>query len=110
MSKIWSFLKLVGYYRLFVEGFSKIATPMTKILQKNVKFQWSDKCEQSFQEPNRRLVSAPVLALPTTGKEFTIYSNASIQGLSCVLMQEDGVIAYASRQLKTHEKIIQCTI
>ena len=60
VSEVRSFLGLAGYYRRFVEGFSKIATPTTKLLQKNVKFQWSDKCEQGFQELKRRLVSTPV--------------------------------------------------
>ena len=76
--EVRSFLDLVGYYKRFVEGFSKIATPMTKLLQKNVKFQWSDKCEECFQELKRKLISAPVLTLPVNGKEFVVYSNASI--------------------------------
>ena len=76
---------------------------MTRLTQKNVKFEWSEKCERSFQELKNRLVSAPILALPVSGKEFVVYSDASIQGLGCVLMQEGRVIAYASRQLKPHE-------
>ena len=62
---------------------------MTKLLQKNVKFQWNEKCKQNFQELKQRLVSAPVLTLPGNGKEFTIYNNTSVQGLDYVLMQED---------------------
>ena len=77
---------------------------MTRLTQKNVKFEWSEKCERSFQELKDRLVSAPILALPVSGKEFIVYSDASIQGLGCVLMQDGRVIAYASRQLKPHEK------
>ena len=79
--------------------FSKLAIPLTRLTKKNEKFQWSDECEASFQELKRRLVTAPVLALPVSGNEFTIYSDASTQGLGCVLMQEGKVIAYASRQL-----------
>ena len=69
-----------------------------------MKFVWSDQCEQSFQKLKERLISAPILALPTIEKVFIIYSDASIQGLGCVLMQDGKVIAYASRQLKPHEK------
>ena len=78
-------------------GFSKLVAPMTKLTQKNVKFEWSKKCKKSFQELKNCLVSMPILALPVTGKEFFVYCDASIQGLSCVLMQEGRVIAYASR-------------
>ena len=77
---------------------------MTRLTQKNVKFEWSKKCERSFQELKNRLVSAPILALPVSGKEFVVYIDASIQGLGCVLMQEERAIAYASRQLKPYEK------
>ena len=65
---------------------------------------WSDQCEQSFQKLKERLILAPILALPTSGKEFTIYSDASIQGLGCILMQDGKVIRYASRQLKLYKK------
>ena len=70
----------------------------------NVKFEWLEKCEKNIQELKNRLFLAPILALPVSGKEFVVYSDASIQGLECVLMQEGRVIAYASRQLKPHEK------
>ena len=102
VTEIRSFLGLAGYYRRFVEGFSKLAAPMTRLTQKNIKFEWSEKCERSFQELKNRLVSAPILALSVSGKEFVVYSDTSIQGLGCVLMQEGRVIAY--RQLKPHEK------
>ncbi|WMV46141.1 hypothetical protein MTR67_039526, partial [Solanum verrucosum] len=77
---IRSFLGLAGYYMRFVEGFSSISSPLTMLTQKTVKFQWSEACEKSFQEMKKRV------------------------GLGCVLMQNDKVIAYASRQLKVHEK------
>ena len=77
---------------------------MTRLTQKGVKFEWDDRCEQSFQQLKERLVTAPVLALPTSGEEYVVYSDASIQGLGCVLMQGGKVIAYASRQLKPYEK------
>ncbi|KAL0561497.1 hypothetical protein IC582_001926 [Cucumis melo] len=65
--------------------------------------EWSDKCEQSFQEMKKRLVTSPILTLPVIGKEYVIYCDASRQGLGCVLMKEGKVIAYTSRQLKKHE-------
>ncbi|KAA3477694.1 DNA/RNA polymerases superfamily protein [Gossypium australe] len=98
VSEVSSFLGLAGYCRRFVKGFSMIATLMTRLLQKDVKFEWSEKCQQIL------LTEAPVLVQPETGKEFVIYSDASLNGLGCVLMQEGKVIAYASRQLKPHEK------
>ena len=104
MTEIRSFLGLAGYYRRFVEGFSRISSPMTKLTQKGVKFKWSDECEQSFQRLKDILISAPVLALLVGGVKFTVYSDASLQGLGCVLMQDQRVIAYASRQLKRHER------
>ena len=71
VSEIRSFLGLAGYYRLFVEGFSRLAAPMTRLTQKNVKFEWSDKCERSFQKLKEKLISASIVALPVYGKEFT---------------------------------------
>ena len=104
VSEVRSFLGLVGYYRKFVEGFSKIAAPLTKLTRKDVKYDWVDACQQSVKELKGRLTSAPVLALPNGRDGFVVYSDASRQGLGCVLMQNDRVIAYASRQLKKHEE------
>ncbi|XP_075489706.1 uncharacterized protein LOC142528550 [Primulina tabacum] len=74
---IRSFLGLAGYYRKFVEGFSSIAIPLTKLIQKNSKFVWDEGCEKIFQTLKEKLASTPVLILPTEDKEFTIYSDAS---------------------------------
>ena len=104
MSEVRSFLGLVGYNRKFVEGFSRIATPLTKVTRKDVKYDSVDACQQSFEELKSRLTSAPVLALPNGKDGFLVYSDASRQGLGCVLMQNDRVIAYASRHLKNHEE------
>ena len=103
-SEIKSFLGLAGYYQRFIEGFSKIARPMTELLRKDTKFVWSEACERSFQELKRRLTSALVLVLPDNQKSFVVYCDASQQGLGCVLMQEGRVVPYASRQLRTHEQ------
>nr|AAO19383.1 putative polyprotein [Oryza sativa Japonica Group]ABF98353.1 retrotransposon protein, putative, Ty3-gypsy subclass [Oryza sativa Japonica Group] len=104
VSEIRSFLGLAGYYRRFIENFSKIAKPMTRLLQKDVKYKWSEECEQSFQELKDRLISAPILILPDPKKGFQVYCDASKFGLGCVLMQDGKVVAYASRQLRPHEK------
>nr|CAD39902.2 OSJNBa0065B15.6 [Oryza sativa Japonica Group] len=104
VSEIRNFLGLAGYYRRFIENFSKIAKPMTRLLQKDVKYKWSEECEQSFQELKNRLISAPILILPGPKKGFQVYCDASKLGLGCVLMQDGKVVAYASRQLRPHEK------
>ncbi|KAF3643747.1 Bidirectional sugar transporter SWEET1a [Capsicum annuum] len=98
------FSKCKFLLRWFVKGFSSIVSPMSRLTQKKVKFQWSDPCEKSFQELNTRLTSAPVLDLPNGSDEFVVYCDTSRVGLGCVLMQHSKVIAYASRQLKPHEK------
>ncbi|GJW88765.1 putative reverse transcriptase domain-containing protein [Tanacetum coccineum] len=103
-TEIRQFLGLAGYYRRFIEGFSKIAKPMTKLTQKNVKFDWSEKAEAAFQLLKQKLCSAPILALPEGSENFVVYCDASRKGLGAVLMQRKKVIAYASRQLKIHEK------
>ncbi|KAG8473004.1 hypothetical protein CXB51_034923 [Gossypium anomalum] len=104
VTKVRSFLGLAEYYRRFVNGFSIIAAPMTRLLRKNVKFEWTKECQQSFEELKKLLIEAPVLVQPESGKEFVVYSDASRNGLGCVLMQEGKVVAYASRQLKSHER------
>ncbi|GKB26725.1 putative reverse transcriptase domain-containing protein [Tanacetum coccineum] len=103
-TEIRQFLGLAGYYRRFIKGFSKIAKPMTKLTQKKVKFVWGDKQEAAFQLLKQKLCSAPILALPEGSEDFIAYCDASIKGLGAVLMQREKVIAYASRQLKIHEK------
>ena len=95
---------LAGYYRRFFKGFFVIASPLTRLLRKGVKFEWSDKCQNSFEQLKEMLVEAPVLMQPTSGKEYTLYSDASGIGLGCVLMQDGKVVAYASKQLKPHEQ------
>ena len=103
-TEVRSFLGLAGYYRRFVEGFSKIAVPLTELTRKNQKFVWTDRCEKSFLELKQRLITAPVLTLPSDKEKFVVYCDASRQGLGCVLMQAGRVIAYASRQLKEYEQ------
>ena len=101
--EIRSFLGLAGYYRRFILDFSKVAKPMTRLLQKDVKFVWTPECETAFCTLRTLLTSAPVLAQPDIEKPFDVFCDASGTGLGCVLMQEGRVIAYASRQLRKHE-------
>ena len=103
VTDIRSFLGLAGYYRRFVNDFSRIARPMTSLMKKDCKFVWSDKCEEAFQTLKGRLTTAPVLTLPDGSDSYDVYSDASKNGLGCVLMQNGKVIAYASRQLKPYE-------
>jgi hypothetical protein len=93
---IWSFLGFAGYYQRFIEGFSKISKPMTELLEKDKRFEWTLACKASFQELKKRLTTAPVLVMPNMEKSFSIYCDASDQGLGCVLMQDGRVVAYAS--------------
>ncbi|GKD30028.1 putative reverse transcriptase domain-containing protein [Tanacetum coccineum] len=102
--EIHQFLGLAGYYRRFIKGFSKIAKPMTKLTQKSVKFDWGDKEEVSFQTLKQKLCSAPILALPEGSENFMVYCDASHKRSGAVLMRKEKFIAYASRQLKIHEK------
>ena len=95
---------MAGYYRRFIENFSKIAQSLTILTQKDRKFEWGIKQEESFQLLKNKLCSAPILSLPEGVEDFVVYCDASHQGLGCVLMQRNKVIAYASRQLKIHEK------
>nr|GEU97891.1 hypothetical protein [Tanacetum cinerariifolium] len=104
LTEIRQFLGLAGYYRRFIEEFSKMAKPMTKLTQKKVKFEWGDKQEAAFQLLKQKLCSAPILALPEGCEDFIVYYDASNKGLGTVLMQREKVISYASRQLKIHEK------
>jgi len=101
--QIRSFLGLTGYYRRFIPDFSRIAKPMTELLKKGVKFVWDDKCEKAFHTLREQLTTAPVLAQPDNTKSFDVYCDASGTGLGCVLMQDNRVIAYASRALRPHE-------
>ncbi|GKD59766.1 putative reverse transcriptase domain-containing protein [Tanacetum coccineum] len=102
--EIHQFLGLTRYYRRFIEGFSKITNPMTKLTQKKVAFEWGDKQEAAFQTLKNKLCSAPILALPQGAENFIIYCDASHKELGAVLMQNEKVIAYTSQKLKIHEK------
>ncbi|GKF10498.1 putative reverse transcriptase domain-containing protein [Tanacetum coccineum] len=103
-SRVCLFLGLAGYYRRFIENFSKIAKSFIILTQKCKTFDWGEKQELVFQTLKDKLCNAPVLALHDRPKDFLVYCDASGIGLGCVLIQRGIVIAYASRQLKLHEK------
>ncbi|GJS17725.1 putative reverse transcriptase domain-containing protein [Tanacetum coccineum] len=103
-TEICQFLGLASYYRRFIEGFSKIARTMTKLTQKSVKFDWVEKAKAAFQLLKQKLCSTPILALPEGSENFVVYCDASHKGLGVILIQKEKVIAYASCQLKVHEK------
>ncbi|GJY42446.1 reverse transcriptase domain-containing protein [Tanacetum coccineum] len=103
-SKVRLFLGLAGYYSRFIKDFSKIAKPLTVLTLKSKTFEWDEEQENAFQTLKDKLCNAPVLALPDGPEDFVVYCDASGLGLGCVLMQRNKVIAYASRQLKIHEK------
>ena len=102
--EIRSFLGLTGYYRRFIEDFSRLAALITRLTRKGVKFEWDDLCEKAFQELKRMLSLAPILIVPEQGQRYTVYCDAFRDGLGCVLMQSGRVVAYGSRQLKNHEQ------
>ena len=81
---------MAGYYRRFIEGFSKLALPLTQLTKKGQAYVWDAKCEKSF--------------LPNLNESFVVYYDASKMGLGGVLMQNRQFVAYASMQLKVHEK------
>ena len=93
---IKSFIGMAGYYKRFVQDFSKIATPLTKLTRKDEKFVWTEECPAAFEELKKRLITAPVFKTPTGSGDMVIYNNTSKKGLGCVLTQHGHVIAYAS--------------
>jgi hypothetical protein len=91
-----SFIGMAGYYRCFIEGFSKIARPLTALLAKKVEFKLTLECQESF-ETLKKLTTSHVLIPLDVHKPFSVYCDASYTGLGCVLMQEGRVVAYLSR-------------
>ena len=102
--EIRSLLGMAGYYMRFIEDFSQLAAPMTRLTRKEVKFEWNDLCEKAFQEFQRRLTSAPILIVLEMGQWYIVYCDAFKDRLGCILIQSERVVAYGSRQLKNHEQ------
>jgi hypothetical protein len=104
VTKVKSFMGLAGYYKIFIEVFSKIAHPITSLQKKGVKFQWTVKCEKSFQHLKHLLPNAPILRIADPSEDFIICTNACKEGLGGVLGQNGYVVCYESRKLKEHER------
>ena len=102
--EVRSFMGLAGYYQRFLEGFSKIAKPITTLQRKGVKYEWTEECNSAFIELKRLLTSAPILRVSDMEKDFMVCTDASKQGLGAMLMQDGGVISYASRKLKNMKR------
>ena len=94
---------LVGYYRRFIEGFSRIAHPITALQKKGAKFEWTPKCEKIFQRLKEFLMEAPILKIADPEKDYVVWTYAC-KGLGGILTQEGHVICYESRKLKEHER------
>ncbi|GJS16726.1 putative reverse transcriptase domain-containing protein [Tanacetum coccineum] len=103
-TEVRQFLGLAGYYRRFIKEFSLISKPLTKLTQKNKPYVWGDDEEEAFQTLKLKLCSAPILSLPEGSEDFVVYYDASLKGFGAVLMQQEKVIAYASRQLRKNEE------
>lgn len=104
VADIRSFMGLAGYYRRFVEGFSRVAYPITSLQKKGKVFKWTADCQRSFEQLKHLLTTAPVLCVADPEKEYVVCTDASKEGVGGILMQEGKVIAYESRKLKEHEQ------
>ena len=104
LTEIKSFLGLARYYRRFLQDFTRIAAPLTKLLRKGEKYIWTEECNVAFETLKEKLITAPILKTPSGIGRIVIYSDASGSRLGCVLMEHGLVIAYASAQLKPHER------
>eukprot|EP00253_Pinus_taeda_P020616 PITA_20616 len=104
VADIRSFMGLAGYYRRFVEGFSRVAFPITSLQKKGKAFQWTPNCQKSFEQLKHLLTTAPILRIADPDKDYVVCTDASKEGVGGVLMQEGRVVAYESRKLKEHEQ------
>eukprot|EP00253_Pinus_taeda_P020519 PITA_20519 len=104
VTDIRSFMGLPGYYRRFVEGFSRVAYPITSLHKKGKVFKWTLECQKSFEQLKHLLTTAPILSIVDPNKDYVVCTDASKEGVGGVLMQEGRVIAYQSRKLKEHEQ------
>ena len=104
VTNIRSFMGITGYYRNFIEVFSKIDYPITSLRKKGKKFGWSKKCTESFNKLKNLLTTAPIFKIANPFKDFSVWTNAFKEGLCGMIIQENYVVAYESRKLKEHEK------
>jgi hypothetical protein len=104
--EVISFMGLIGYYRRFIKGFSKIASLVTPLQNKGVKFEWTPKCDESFHQPKYILTKAPILKIIDSDEDFVVWTNACKEGLGGVLTQSDHVVCYESQKLKNMRGIM----
>lgn len=104
VADIRSFIALTGYYRQFIEGFSRVAYPITSLQKKGKVFKWSIESKKSFDQLKKLLTTAHILSIADLNKDYVVCTDASKEGVSDVLMQEGKVIVYKSSKLKEHEK------
>ena len=107
LTQLRAFIGLASYYRRFIEGFSKRANSLNKLLQKDIPFEWTKECDETFNWLKQSLISPPILQYPDYNEPFILFTDASYQGLGAVLSQlkdnNEHVIAYASRTLTKPE-------
>ena len=101
---IRSFMAITSYYRKFIEGFSKIAYPITSLQKKGKKVDWSEKCTESFNKLKHLLTTTPILKIVDPFKYFVVCTDTCKEGLGRILIQQNYVISYESRMLKEHEE------
>jgi len=104
VTDVRSFLGMCGYYRKFVKGFASIATPLSKLMCKNIEFTWTKECEEAFQKLKQVMTETPVLQIPSRNKKFEVITDASNHAIGAVLEQEGRPVAYLSRALIPAEK------
>jgi hypothetical protein len=104
VSEVRYFMGLVGYYKIFIAGFSKISHPITSLQKKGIKFEWTTECEENFNLLKELLTSAPILKIVDPNESFVVCTDACKEGLGGVLTQNGHVIGYESRKLKEHER------
>jgi hypothetical protein len=105
ITEVRSFMGLIGYYRRFFEGFSKIVHPITSLQKKCVRFEWTLYCVRSFQHLQSLLTTVPILRITDSDEDFVVCTDACKEGLGGVLSQNGHVVCYESRKLKESERI-----
>jgi len=103
VSYVWSLMGIKGYYRRFIERFSKLAYPITSLQKEGIQFKWNEKCQERFDKIKQLLTTTPILKIVGPDKDFVVCIDASLEGLGGVLLQDDYVVSYESRKLKPHE-------
>jgi len=98
-----SFLGLATYFRRFVQGFSKLVSPMTDLTKGKTPWVWSERCQKAFEDTKQALTSSPALVLPDYSKHFEVVCDASITGIGAVLIQEGRPVAFETKKLSPAE-------